>query len=293
LARNLLHVTCRQDFQLKHQKDGQEQMKNLSRSISILFIAIALFAVPGSITKTHAAGAELKPQEASAQVNMPRSNAPEPSSFLLFGSGIFTMLMAFLRRAYHIGKRVMDIAVASIAVVILAPLCLLVAVLIKLTSKGPVFYSQIRSGKDGKQFEIYKFRTMRTDAEKDSGPVWAKAKDNRITPIGNFLRKSRVDEIPQFINVLKGDMSVIGPRPERPMFVETLGEQIGDYKKRLVVKPGITGLAQVYHRYDESIADVRKKVKYDILYIKNICFSTDILIILRTFRVILTGFGAR
>lgn len=187
----------------------------------------------------------------------------------------------------------MDIAIASVAVIILSPLCLIVAALIKLTSKGPVFYSQIRSGKDGKHFEIYKFRTMRTDAEKDSGPVWAKAKDNRITPIGSFLRKSRIDEIPQFINVLKGDMSVIGPRPERPVFVESLGEQIGDYKKRLVVKPGITGLAQVYHRYDESITDVRKKVKYDILYIKNICFSTDIRIILRTFRVILTGFGAR
>ena len=179
------------------------------------------------------------------------------------------------------------------AVVLLAPFCLIVAALIKLTSKGPIFYSQIRSGKDGKDFEIYKFRTMRTDAEKDSGPVWAKLKDNRITPIGSFLRKSRIDEIPQFINVLKGDMSVIGPRPERPLFVEKLGKEISDYPKRLAVKPGITGLAQVHHRYDETIADVRKKVKYDILYIKNICFSTDIIIILRTFRVILTGFGAR
>ena len=268
-------------------------MKRSFRPLSILIIAIALFASPGSITKTSAAASTLQSQESSVQIKMPRSNAPEPSSFLLFGSGVFTMGLAFLRRAYHIAKRAMDIFLACVAVIILSQLCLLVALLIKLTSKGPVFYSQIRSGKDGKQFEIYKFRTMKTDAEKESGPVWAKAKDNRITPIGSFLRKSRIDEIPQFINVLKGDMSVIGPRPERPMFVETLGEQIGDYKKRLAVKPGITGLAQVHHRYDESIADVRKKVKYDILYIKNICFSTDILIILRTFRVILTGFGAR
>jgi exopolysaccharide biosynthesis polyprenyl glycosylphosphotransferase len=268
-------------------------MKDLLKPISILFIAIAFFGIPGSITKAGASASAIKTQEASVEIKMPRSNAPEPSSFLLFGSGIFTMLLAFLRRAYHVSKRVMDVTIAGFAVIILAPFCLLVAALIKLTSKGPVFYSQTRSGKDGKHFEIYKFRTMKTDAEKDSGPVWAKAKDNRITPIGNFLRKSRIDEIPQFINVLKGDMSVIGPRPERPMFVEKLGEQIGDYKKRLTVKPGITGLAQVHHRYDESIADVRKKVKYDILYIKNICFSTDILIILRTFRVILTGFGAR
>ena len=203
------------------------------------------------------------------------------------------MIMAFLRRAYNISKRIMDIVISSMCLIILSPLCLMIAVLIKLTSKGPIFYSQTRSGKDGAHFEIYKFRTMRTDAETASGPVWAKVKDSRITPIGSFLRKSRIDEIPQFINVLKGDMSVIGPRPERPMFVKQLEGQIGDYRKRLAVKPGITGLAQVHHRYDETIADVRKKVKYDILYIKNICFATDIRIILRTFRVILTGFGAR
>jgi exopolysaccharide biosynthesis polyprenyl glycosylphosphotransferase len=187
----------------------------------------------------------------------------------------------------------MDIAISSLCLVVLSPLCLLTAILIKLTSKGPIFYSQTRSGKHGKDFEIYKFRTMKTDAEKTSGPVWALAQDNRITPIGKFLRKSRIDEIPQFINVLKGDMSVIGPRPERPIFVEKLEGKISDYKKRLTVKPGITGLAQVYHRYDENIDDVRKKVKYDILYIKNIRFTTDIRIILRTFLVILTGFGAR
>lgn len=267
-------------------------MKNLLKSFSVMFITIALFTITDS-RATWASSTTLKAQEVSVQVKQPRSNAPEPSSLLLFGSGVFTMMMAFLRRAYHIGKRIMDIVISSVAIVILAPLCLIVAVLIKLTSKGPIFYSQTRSGKDGEHFEIYKFRTMRTDAEKDSGPVWAKLKDNRITPIGQFLRKSRVDEIPQFINVLKGDMSVIGPRPERPLFVEKLEGQIGDYRKRLAVKPGITGLAQVHHRYDESIADVRKKVKYDILYIKNICFMTDIRIIMHTFRVILTGFGAR
>jgi len=268
-------------------------MKKLLKLSSILFIAIALFAIPGSLTKTWATPSIAKAQDASTQFKEPRSNAPEPSSMVLFGGGLFTMMMAFLRRAYHIGKRIMDIFIASMALIILSPLCLITALLIKLTSKGPIFYSQTRSGKDGADFEIYKFRTMRTDAEKDSGPVWAKLKDNRITPIGSFLRKSRIDEIPQFINVLKGDMSVIGPRPERPMFVKKLEGEIIDYRKRLTVKPGITGLAQVHHRYDESIADVRKKVKYDILYIKNICFMTDIRIIMHTFRVILTGFGAR
>ncbi len=222
-----------------------------------------------------------------------QSRAPEPSSLMLFGSGLLSMIITFARRTYDLAKRTLDIVSSTIALIILAPLCLIIAILIKLTSKGPILYSQIRSGRYGEPFEIYKFRTMRTDAEKDSGPVWAKANDNRITPIGNFLRKSRFDEIPQFINVLQGHMSVIGPRPERPIFVEKLKEDIVDYHKRLAVKPGITGLAQVYHRYDESISDVRKKVKYDILYIKKMCFMTDIGIIFRTFKVILTGFGAR
>ena len=221
------------------------------------------------------------------------SRAPEPSSLLLFGSGILSMVITFLRRTYNIAKRIMDIIIATISLIILSPLCILTAVLIKLTSKGPIFYTQIRSGKDGKLFKIYKFRTMKINAEKETGPVWARKNDNRITVMGNLLRISRIDEIPQFINVLKGEMSVIGPRPERPVFVEQLKGQISDYTKRLSVKPGITGLAQVHHRYDETITDVRKKVKYDILYIKRICFWTDLRIILRTFGVILTGFGAR
>jgi exopolysaccharide biosynthesis polyprenyl glycosylphosphotransferase len=266
-------------------------MKNFKKLTVILFIGLTLISIPSQLTK--ASPAETVSPKPLSLYAEPHSQAPEPSSLILFGSGIFTMIMAFLRRAYHISKRIMDIVISCVAVVLLAPLCLLTALLIKLTSKGPIFYSQTRSGKDGVDFEIYKFRTMRTDAEKATGPVWAQVKDSRITPIGSFLRKSRIDEIPQFINVLKGDMSVIGPRPERPIFVEKLEGQIKDYRKRLAVKPGITGLAQVNHRYDESIADVRKKVKYDILYIKKICFLTDIRIILHTVRVILTGFGAR
>jgi len=134
---------------------------------------------------------------------------------------------------------------------------------------------------------------MHVDAEKKSGPVWAKADDPRLIPAGKFLRKTHMDEIPQFYNVLKGEMSFIGPRPERPEFVEKFKKEITDYEKRLNVKPGITGLAQVWHRYDETIRDVRKKIKYDVLYIKRLCLWTDLRILFRTFRVVVTGEGAR
>jgi exopolysaccharide biosynthesis polyprenyl glycosylphosphotransferase len=263
--------------------------------ITILFIfGFMVLGVTGAKAVQRSNGTELS-QASSIQTidNAHKSRAPEPSSLMLFGGGILSMIITFLRRTYNIAKRTMDIAIAFVALIILSPLCVLVALVIKLTSNGPIFYTQLRCGKDGKPFNIYKFRTMRVDAEKETGPVWAKLKDNRITPIGGFLRKSRIDEIPQFINVLHGDMSVIGPRPERPVFIEQLKTQVTDYSKRLAVKPGITGLAQVSHRYDENIADVRKKVKYDMLYIKKMCFWTDVRIIGRTFGVILTGFGAR
>ncbi|MCK5082396.1 MAG: sugar transferase, partial [Candidatus Omnitrophica bacterium] len=175
----------------------------------------------------------------------------------------------------------------------LSPLLLVTAVLVKLTSKGPILYSQVRVGKKGSLFKMYKFRTMKTDAEKETGPVWATENDNRLTPIGGFLRKAHIDEIPQFINILKGEMSLIGPRPERPVFVEKFKEQIEGYEKRLAVKPGITGLAQVWHRYDETVEDVKKKLKYDLLYVKKMCFWADFGIIMRTFRVVATGEGAR
>ncbi len=229
----------------------------------------------------------------SDQETTNKSRAPEPSSLMLFGSGLFSMFITLFRRTYTITKRTIDIVGSVFCLIILSPVMLITAILIKLTSKGPVFYSQVRVGKDGELFNIYKFRTMRTDAEKGTGPVWASKNDSRITPIGNILRKSRIDEIPQFINVIKGEMSIIGPRPERPIFVDQLKTQIADYEKRLDVKPGITGLAQVSHRYDENIADVRKKIKYDVLYIKNVCFWTDLNIILKTVRVVVTGSGAK
>jgi exopolysaccharide biosynthesis polyprenyl glycosylphosphotransferase len=218
---------------------------------------------------------------------------PEPNSLALFSSGLITMLLTFFRRTYALTKRVIDIAGSIIALILLTPVLLLTALLIKLTSKGPIFYTQTRVGKDGEHFEIYKFRTMKVDAEKTTGPVWALQNDNRLIPCGKFIRKAHLDEIPQFVNVIMGDMSIIGPRPERPIFVEKFKLEITDYSKRLDVKPGITGLAQVWHHYDDTIDDVRKKIKYDILYIKRMCFWTDMLILARTVRVVVTGAGAR
>lgn len=221
------------------------------------------------------------------------SRAPEPSTLALFGSGILGMIMSFLRRTYLLAKRFIDIVLSFAALIILSPLFFMTAILIKMTSKGPVFYTQLRVGKDGQLFYILKFRTMRVDAEKETGAVWAKDNDPRLIPTGKFIRKTHLDEIPQFLNVLRGEMSIVGPRPERPFFVEKFKQEIPDYEKRLSVKPGITGMAQVWHKYDETIQDVKKKIKYDLLYIKRICLWTDLGIMLRTIRVVFTGEGSR
>lgn len=222
-----------------------------------------------------------------------KARAPEPATLALFGSGFLGMIISFVRKTYKAAKRIFDVSASAIGVIILSPVFLLIALTVKLTSRGPILYKQTRVGKEGELFDMLKFRTMKTDAEKTTGPIWAAKNDTRITPIGGFLRRSHLDELPQFINVIRGEMSLIGPRPERPIFVEKFIAEIPDYEKRLTVKPGITGLAQVWHRYDESIADVKKKVKYDLLYIKKMCFWADISIFFRTIRVMLTGEGAR
>lgn len=222
-----------------------------------------------------------------------KSRASEPGSLALFGGGFLGMIIGFVRRIYVFVKRAFDCVAAILGTIILTPLLLLTAVLVKLTSRGPILYSQMRVGQDGHHFKMYKFRTMKVDAEKDTGPVWAAANDNRITPIGGFLRKTHIDELPQLFNIVKGEMSLIGPRPERPVFVEKFKEEIPNYEQRLAVKPGITGLAQVWHRYDETIEDVKKKLKYDLLYIRRMCFWADFSILLRTVRVVVTGEGAR
>jgi lipopolysaccharide/colanic/teichoic acid biosynthesis glycosyltransferase len=187
-----------------------------------------------------------------------------------------------MKSQYALLKRLTDAFLSFNFLIINIPLILFLSVLIKLTSRGPVFYTQARVGRDGKPFNIIKFRTMRADAEDGTGPVWAKSEDHRITTLGHYLRRLHMDEIPQFVNVLKGDMSFIGPRPERPFFVDTFKRQIQGYTHRLLVKPGLTGLAQVRYRYDESIDDVEKKLTYDLFYIKKMSLSLDCMILFWT-----------
>ncbi|MFA5088167.1 MAG: sugar transferase [Candidatus Omnitrophota bacterium] len=218
---------------------------------------------------------------------------PEPGTLALFSTGIVGWIISVARRRFRQFKRGIDIVFALAGLVLVCPLMAFVAILIKIVSPGPVFFKQERVGHKGKIFEIYKMRTMKVDAEKNTGPIWAERNDPRLIKFGKTLRNLHVDELPQLLNVLKGDMSLIGPRPERPVFVEKLSCQIGDYKKRINVKPGITGLAQVRHHYDETIKDVRKKVKLDLLYIREMCFVADLRILWLTVLVVVTGKVAR
>lgn len=222
-----------------------------------------------------------------------KSHAPEPGTFFLLASGIGGIIVRFARRSFERFKRISDLILSIAGLTIASPILLFTAIVIKLNSRGPVFYRQNRVGRNGKIFEIYKLRTMRVDAEKATGAIWARENDPRITPVGRILRKTHLDEIPQLINVLKGEMSIVGPRPERPEMVRDLKTLILDYEKRLQVLPGITGMAQVCHKYDETIEDVKKKIKYDLIYIKNMCWLTEMRIIARTFLVVATGKGAR
>lgn len=223
-------------------------------------------------------------------------------------------------------KRITDLVVASAMLVGLAPVMAIVAVLVRLTSPGPVIFRQERVGLNyrrprpdrrgmhgdgsppdkerrsgqqdrrtapgyGQPFILYKFRTMRNDAERN-GAQFAQQGDPRVTTIGRFLRKTRLDELPQLWNVLKGEMSLVGPRPERPVFIEELSREIPGYLHRLGLKPGLTGVAQVVNGYDNDIESFRRKVAFDLLYLQNCCFLNDLKILLRTIRVVLTGSGA-
>jgi lipopolysaccharide/colanic/teichoic acid biosynthesis glycosyltransferase len=173
------------------------------------------------------------------------------------------------------------------------PLIGLIAAAIKLDSKGPVFFKQDRCGEDCRVFQLYKFRSMVDNAEAHCGPRWATEDDRRVTRVGKMLRKYRVDEIPQLWNVLKGDMSFVGPRPERPEFVKRLGEKIPYYLERHTVKPGITGWAQVSYRYGSSVEDSLEKFKYDLFYIKNMSLAMDLMIMFKTAKIVLLSRGAR
>lgn len=186
-------------------------------------------------------------------------------------------------------KRIMDVMTSVVGLILSAPIVLLAAIAIKLDSPGPVLYRQRRAGLDGNVYTLIKLRTMKVDAEVGSGAVWAGKFDHRVTRIGHFLRKSRIDEIPQLVNVLAGDMSLVGPRPERPEFIEALANAIPYYKERLLVPPGITGWAQINYPYAASVDAARRKLQYDLYYIKHMSLFLDTMILLRTFKTILVG----
>jgi len=208
-------------------------------------------------------------------------------SWFLYSGGFELLHRPFLQRF----KRVFDIAAATGGLVLSLPLMWILALLVKLDSKGPAFYRQERTGQDEKPFRLVKFRTMRNDAEGGTGPVWASVRDYRVTRVGRWLRLTRLDEIPQFINVLKGEMSFIGPRPERPFFVEKLKKEIPYYALRFSVKPGLTGWAQVQYRYGASVEDAMEKLKFDLYYIKNMSWKLDIWIAIKTLKVVFFAQG--
>jgi exopolysaccharide biosynthesis polyprenyl glycosylphosphotransferase len=188
-------------------------------------------------------------------------------------------------------KRIVDVLVAAVVIVLGLPVWALIAGAVRATSPGGAIYRQTRVGRGGRPFTMLKFRTMVQGAERDTGPVWAQKADARVTPLGRWLRRLRLDELPQFWNVLVGEMSLVGPRPERPFFVEKLTQQIPLYSRRHRVQPGITGLAQVKWRYDSDLDDVRQKLKYDLFYIETMSLRLDAKILLQTVRTALAGGG--
>jgi sugar transferase (PEP-CTERM system associated) len=208
-------------------------------------------------------------------------------SWLLFSPG------SHASRLFLFYKRSASVVISIVGLLLSLPLLPFVILAIKLSSPGRILYWQNRVGRDDKVFRCYKFRTMRSDAEADSGPMWAEDDDPRVTRVGRFLRKTRIDEIPQLLNVFRGDMSLVGPRPERPEFVAALNGKIPYYHLRHSVRPGITGWAQILYKYGSSVEDAKEKLRYDLYYIKNTSVGLDLLILLNTIKIVLLGRGAK
>ena len=209
----------------------------------------------------------------------------------IYGVPLIEVTPQIMKPWEEVLKRSMDVMVSLGILTLGLPIWILILLCIKLDSRGLVFYRQERVGKNGKIFKMLKFRSMITDAERESGPQWARRNDPRVTRIGRILRRLHLDEVPQFINVLVGDMSLVGPRPERPYFVNKLSRELPLYRRRLKVRPGITGWAQVKHTYDQSVEDVKAKVKYDLYYIENMSWRFDLKILFNTFYVMMRGKG--
>ncbi|MBN1780879.1 sugar transferase [bacterium] len=272
-------------------------IRRLSEFIRRMHIQEVLIALPGRSIKRleevmaqcegMPVGLKIVPDHYSMILGQVQTNQ-------LYGFPLIEIFPQLMEPWEHVVKRGIDIVVSLLAFVVLLVLLLfwlpfIVAMQIK--SPGPVFYSQERVGKNGKVFKIYKFRTMITDAEKQSGPVWATDEDPRIPGPGRIMRKYRIDEIPQIINILDGDMSIVGPRPERPHFVEILRREIPLYSRRLRISPGLTGWAQVKGDYDQTIDDVKKKLEFDLFYIENMSLRMDLKIMIHTVIVMLKGKG--
>ena len=208
-------------------------------------------------------------------------------NWLVFADGVKSL------RSRKIFKRIFDQIVSVIAVVIAAPIMAFTAILIKLESRGPVFTSQVRIGEQGEEFNLHQFRTMRYETEQMTGPVWTMRNDDRITRVGKLIRKTGINKLPQLINVLRGEMSFVGPRPERPLFIEHLKHVVPYYEVRTAVKPGVTGWAQVCYPYGTSVEDALGKLQFDVYYIKNMSPLLDIKIAFRTFMLALRSLGAK
>jgi sugar transferase (PEP-CTERM system associated) len=207
-------------------------------------------------------------------------------SWMVFNSGFDVSKRMLLQ------KRILSVLLSAVLLVLFSPIILLLMLLIRLDSKGPIFYRQERVGQDGRTFMLVKFRSMYENAEENTGPVWCKEGDNRVTRIGRLMRKTRLDELPQFYNVFRGDMSLVGPRPERPHFVQQLAEAIPFYPLRHVIKPGITGWAQINYGYANTLDHTVEKLQYDLFYIKNMSWVLDGLIMLETIKTILVKKGS-
>ncbi len=197
------------------------------------------------------------------------------------------------RRQMLAYQELFNMVFASVSVVVSLPVMLLTAIAVRLSSAGPVLYRQVRTGLDGKPFTLYKFRSMYVNAEAETGAVWATRDDPRVTRVGRIIRKLRLDELPQLFNVLKGEMSIVGPRPERPEFVQALSEQIPYYRQRNCVRPGITGWAQINYKYGDTLEDTITKLEYDLFYIKNLSFRLDTYVIFHTVKAMLLTRGAQ